>query len=787
MLHVGVYAVLCRAFDCVCRNRAGKEAVFRIILEVPSRKSSSVDVHRRSVPAGYIHFIRHLADGIAECVCQIRIPCRRDNNAYREADRADLREVVVDRSGAVAVIRAYFADRVNAVRLIAAKRNDRVHFIQRKLIHELIPLRIVFLKTAHVFELEAVLCAGCDCRSIRIFILRCNFCRQVIADVVEGLLLVFGHLEVCRSCRCFLIVREAVFSRKVSKVAFRVIELVGCGYFIGGTLVVSVVRYRCLDLVGLRINNVVRIPVDRKDIITCFEDICLRVLIIIRSKIFHIDADRQLLGCAGIEQVCFVECHEVRGSLFNAAVLVRRIVINFYDVLAGNIACVRNCYIEGKNAVLLGDIAHLLIEGRVGKTIAERILHNIVILDEAFLRCCLVELVSYIDAFRIVDEARNCQCIFACRKRLAGDIELIHVGVVEVAEVVPPGCLCKIINIGVDRSRGRVYFAGNDFAKGCHADMSHACCPEHGLDLRMIFYEAKFESIGAVINEDNLVKVLADKIDHLFFTVVQLKVRIALVPVIAVIECIVVGCCPVGCAVTVRAVHNRCHVIRKIRAFAAGSGDNDHRGVGKALRVLHKIIGILGNVRFRQGPVLCPHAYDRTVCFIIRVELGQLFVGFNACVFQTLQNADRSVRIVQRAGACAAEDRIDRSPAEYVQLAAGRKRKLLVIILQKSDTLLADLYRQILRGLGSILRNSSSAGHERKHRAHRTCADHIDRGYDRDKSRGPGNAARQLLLRLLHLDHGDADNDRQSKDDTDGNQMRTHGRQYFYDVIPVNC
>ena len=64
-------------------------------LEVTACKSGAVDVHCRAIPAGGVHLVGHLADAVAEVVCQIFAPSHADEGSSREADRADAGEVVV--------------------------------------------------------------------------------------------------------------------------------------------------------------------------------------------------------------------------------------------------------------------------------------------------------------------------------------------------------------------------------------------------------------------------------------------------------------------------------------------------------------------------------------------------------------------------------------------------------------------------------------------------------------------------------------------------------------------
>ena len=165
---------------------AGQNRILGVILEVTACKSSSVVVHCRRIPAGDIHLVGHLADALTKSVSQILVPGRRDSYADREADGTYTGEVVVDGGRAVAVVGADFADALDGIGLIAAQGDQGVHVVQSHLIHQLVPLGIVLIKTAHIYELKAVIGAGRNSRRVRVFVCRCCLRCQIIADIVEN-------------------------------------------------------------------------------------------------------------------------------------------------------------------------------------------------------------------------------------------------------------------------------------------------------------------------------------------------------------------------------------------------------------------------------------------------------------------------------------------------------------------------------------------------------------------------------------------------------------------------
>ena len=82
-------------------------------------------------------------------------------------------------------------------------------------------------------------------------------------------------------------------------------------------------------------------------------------------------------------------------------------------------------------------------------------------------RRSLIELVADIDALNVVDEGGS--GTFGVKATGVG-IELGSVGVLEVAEVVPPRRSGQVSNIGVSGTAGRVDLTGDHAAKASKPD-----------------------------------------------------------------------------------------------------------------------------------------------------------------------------------------------------------------------------------------------------------------------------------------------------------------------------
>ena len=621
VLHVSVDAVFLSALDGVGSHDAGQDAVLRVILEVTASECSAVDVHSGAVPAGGVHLIGHLADAVAEGVSQLLAPSHADEGSSRETDRTDAGEVVIDGSRAVAVIGTDLLDAGNGSGLVAAKADELLHILNGHLIQQVIPLGVVVIHAAQVNQLQAVLCAGGDVLSICVVV--SLIARLGVAvGVVEHSLVRIGHLIVCGSSGSLGIVCEAVGTGQIGDLAF--CEIVG-------------------------------IVVGADDIVASFQHIAAVGLVIIGSQILHRDGELHGLRLAGSQLIGLGEVQQICRGLLDAAIGVRRIAVDLHNILTGSRTGVGNGDGEVQVGAVGGDAAHFLGEGSVAQAIAEGEHDFIVVVDQAFVRSSLIELVADVDAFHVVDEGRS----GAFRvKEACIRVQILGVGVLEVAKVVPPRSSGQIRNIGICGTARGVDLAGNNLAEALKAGLTGAGAEQNALDLRIILQEVHLESVCAVVDQNDVVEVGSDQIEQILFAVGQLQEVVALIPVVALVQGIVVSTIVVsGAALRAvslchaadpAAVRDGSHIGGQVSALAADAGDDDHGGVRECLGVLHHLIGVQIDIGFGQGPVLLHHANAGAVRLVIGVELAQFLVGLDAGIVQTGQQIGDRVSGVQR-------------------------------------------------------------------------------------------------------------------------------------------
>ena len=611
--------------------------------------------------------------------------------------------------------------------------------------------------------------------------------------VVEGSLLLVGHLIGGGSSGRLGIVCKAVGAGQIGDLAFCEIELVGRSHSIAAALVGLVVDAVGCNGVDFRIGNGVGIIVRADDIVASFQHIAAVGLVIIGSQLLHRDGELDGLGCAGCQLRGLGEVQQVCGSLLDAAVGVGRIAVNFYNILARHSAGVGDSNAEVQVGAVGGDAAHLLGEGGVAQAIAEGVDHFFVVVDETLGGGSFVELVAHVDAFHVVDEGRG----GAFRIKEGGiGIQLLGVGVLEVAEVVPPGRILQVGNIGIHGTAGGVDLAGNDLAEALKAGLAGAGAEQDALDLGVILQEVHLEGVGAVVDQNDVVEVCGDQVEQVFLTVGQLQEVVALIPVVALVQRVVVGTVVVSGAAlrTVSlchaadpaAIHNGSHIGGQICALAADTGDDDHCGIRECFCVLHHLIGVQTDIGLRQGPVLRRYANAGAVCLVVGVELAQFLVGLDAGIVQAGQQIGDGVSGVQRTGTGAAVAGVGGSPAENVQLGAGSHRQDAVFVLCQNDTVCGDLIHQLGGLCRGLLADGAAAGHQIQHGGHGAGADQVDNDGQCQQNGKARLCTDHLFLCFGQFAHRDHHNDRQCKHYTKRDEVPTNIRKDLHHVIHID-
>ena len=256
VFHTSIHTVLLCSLDCIFSHRTRENAILRVILKVTACKGSAVDVHSRTIPAGGVHLIGHLADAVTKRVSKVFAPSHADEGSCRETDRADTGKVVVDGSGTVAGIGAHFTDAVHGRGLIAAEADGLLQVVKGHLVQQVIPLGIVVVHTTQVCQLDAILCPSRDVLSVGVVV-------QFIAGfrvgeaVIKASLDFITHFISCRSSGRLVIVGKAVGAGQISEVTLCKIKLVGSSNSITFALVVGAIDNIGSNRISFRIQHIV--------------------------------------------------------------------------------------------------------------------------------------------------------------------------------------------------------------------------------------------------------------------------------------------------------------------------------------------------------------------------------------------------------------------------------------------------------------------------------------------------------------------------------------------------
>ena len=175
----------------------------------------------------------------------------------------------------------------------------------------------------------------------------------------------------------------------------------------------------CIDCVlidrhCLVINHIMAVALKTDVILSRFENIAaacgLNACIVIRCHIFGCNFDFYCLRSTWLKCRCFGKSAKDYFTLLDSAFCVGCAVIDFYNVLARHVSGIFDCNCCLHSLTVICHIIQSLFKTGVTQTVTERELHCAVIIDEAVSCRCLIETISNIDAFIVLDIV---ECIIA--------------------------------------------------------------------------------------------------------------------------------------------------------------------------------------------------------------------------------------------------------------------------------------------------------------------------------------------------------------------------------------
>ena len=391
-------------------------------------------------------------------------------------------------------------------------------------------------------------------------------------------------------------------------------------------------------------------------------------------------ADLERLGLAGLEQLGLVEAREDNGALLDAALGVRGAVVGLDHVLASHVAGIGHVDGHSDRGAVIREVGDLLVKGGVREAIAKRVLDRGVVVYEAIGRRGLIVAVAHVDALGVVHKVdvlgAGGRVSRACEHGLVG---VLDVGVVVRAKVVVARCALHGVREGVDGATAGVHGTGEHLANGLAAGGAGRPHPQCGVNRRIV-NKAQLHGVGTVEHHDHAVEVGLDHGEEVLLVGREFQVAAARLG-----------------ALVAR------HVRGQVEALAALAGENHDGRVGVRLGVVDDVLRVAGLRQLVEVPVRTHESHVLGRGGILLVELLEIGVHREACVFKPL--VERHVLAgVTRAGtrSAVAEVVADRG-AKDVHLGHARERKRVALVLEQRDSLGLDLLGNVARGLACPL------------------------------------------------------------------------------------
>ena len=183
-------------------------------------------------------------------------------------------------------------------------------------------------------------------------------------------------------------------------------------------------------------------------------------------------------------------------------------------------------------------------------------------------------------------------------------------------------------------------------------------------------------------------------------------------------------------------------------------------------------------------------AQGGTLGAVSGVEIAQLGVGVDAGIVQAIQQADGGTVGGDSAGAGAAVDGADRSPAKDVQVAAGSKGQLVVIILEQNDAFLGNLGAQGVGLVTGFLGDGAVAGDQVEHGAHGAKGNQVEHNAESQQHGQAGLGAHHEfggLGQFLVDRHGDQHDDGGGNHNAKEDELRDAVVDHIGNVVQVDA
>ena len=249
---------------------------------------------------------------------------------------------------AVTVLRCGQADGFNTNGMVTTVCRKAEQVIDREFIEKLLPLGVIVSNAGQISKFQPVIRPGGRHHSIGVIV----FCRIKGCCTCIVCQCLCTQAMVCRRSGSLCIVGKAISTAEIGHISLRKGELVCSSHLICGA---SAIMCIVIDDVLVHLGNIgiqdrMRIRAEIDLIVACLEYIrtirTIDAVRIIGGHILITEGDLQGLCFAGLQDFRLGVLHKICCCLFDATVIIRRLIENFCNIFSCCIAGIFNCYIQ---------------------------------------------------------------------------------------------------------------------------------------------------------------------------------------------------------------------------------------------------------------------------------------------------------------------------------------------------------------------------------------------------------------------------------------------------------
>ena len=348
MLHIANQTIFgCAGHLCSC-GQPGENAALGIVFKVTPAECAAVDIHCRCIPACAVDFSTFLCNLFTARLGQRLVPGACQHHRTGIARTCGRIVVAVYTGRTITVLRCGQADGFNTNGMVTTVCRKAEQVIDREFIEKLLPLGVIVSNAGQISKFQPVIRPGGRHHSIGVIV----FCRIKGCCTCIVCQCLCTQAMVCRRSGSLCIVGKAISTAEIGHISLRKGELVCSSHLICGA---SAIMCIVIDDVLVHLGNIgiqdrMRIRAEIDLIVACLEYIrtirTLDAVRIIGGHILITEGDLQGLCFAGLQDFRLGVLHKICCCLFDATVIIRRLIENFCNIFSCCIAGIFNCYIQ---------------------------------------------------------------------------------------------------------------------------------------------------------------------------------------------------------------------------------------------------------------------------------------------------------------------------------------------------------------------------------------------------------------------------------------------------------